>query len=81
MLKTIKDAIGKIIVELLIVICTAVGSILWAFNSVQASQETEIRTLKESLALLRGDIKEVGKENSKEHREILEKIYELKNAK
>jgi len=76
-MKVIHKWVHDFLLHIIVTLCSGIAIVLWTFNAAIASQEAEQKALKENYNAIREDIKEARKENTKEHQEILEKIYKL----
>ena len=57
MLKVVMDKIGDFIVHILLIVITAVATILWSFNSSISANEAKVNGLETAIEVLRAENK------------------------
>ena len=70
-MKQVRDFVSRFLLEMLIGGVGSLFAILWLFNGKIIALEEGRSSNKENIILLREDIKELGKDNKKDHTDIL----------
>jgi uncharacterized protein YpmB len=72
MINAFKKEISKFILEILIIVIAAVGSILWGFNSSIAASAEKDKATDSMVNSMKQDMDDFRKENKADHDRIIE---------
>lgn len=81
-IRAIKEKFASWILEILIVVFSAIGAFIWGLHTTNAEQSATIRVNSGRLTTLEAQIESFRKENREDHKEILDELREvIKNTK